>query len=140
MGAVGGTNEVAAPAWGGLIIDSLCRFLDCFGGRQLVQIGDGAFGMGGGLHDGAGVVLQHLNPACDIAGMIGARLDAKPKIGGKESCAKLGDQFLPGIAFIAPFLAAKVAIKAALMPSPMHGFMTPGGVIAVGIMEGREGR
>ena len=54
-----------------------------------MKIGDGALCMGGGLHDGAGVVLQRLDPACDIAGMIGARLDAKPQIGGKESRAKL---------------------------------------------------
>jgi len=85
----------------------------------LVQVSNGALGVGCCLHDGAGVVLEHFDPACDIAGMIGARLDGQPKVGGKESCAKLGDQFLARITFIAPFLAAKAAIKAALVARPM---------------------
>ena len=106
----------------------------------MMQEGDSAFGMGCGLHDSAGVVLQHLDPTGDIAGVIGTRLDAKPKVGGKESCAKLGNQFLAGIAFIAPLLAAKAAIKAALVPSPMDSFMASGGVISVGVVESREWR
>ena len=43
-----------------------------------------ALGVGGGLNNGAAVVLQHRYPACDIAGMIGARIDGQPKVGGKE--------------------------------------------------------
>jgi hypothetical protein len=44
-----------------------------------------------GLHNGAGVVLQDLDPARDIAGMIRARLQGNAKVGGKECRAKLGD-------------------------------------------------
>ena len=43
------------------IINGLCRLSNRFGVRQLVKIGNGALRMGGGLHDGAGVVLQYLD-------------------------------------------------------------------------------
>lgn len=91
MGSGGRANEAAAPDRGGLADRRLRRLFHLLGVRQLMKIGNGAFGMGGGLHDGARVVLQHLDPARDVAGMIGARLDAKPKVGGKESGAHFGD-------------------------------------------------
>jgi len=57
---------------------------------QLVEISHGALGVGCSLHDGPRIVLQHLDPACNIAGMVRTRLDAKPKIGRKErACACL---------------------------------------------------
>ena len=71
----------------------------------MVKIRNGTLGVRSGLHDGAGVVLQDLNPACEIAGMVGARFNRQAKIGGKKSCAKFGNQLLAGITFIAPFLA-----------------------------------
>ena len=40
-----------------------------------MQERNSAFGMGCGMNDGAGVVLQHLDPTGDVAGMIGARLN-----------------------------------------------------------------
>ena len=73
------------------IINGLCRLSNRFGVGQLVKIGDGAFSMGGGLDNGVGVVLQHLDPACDIAGVIGAGLDTKPQIGGKKGGAQFRD-------------------------------------------------
>ena len=106
----------------------------------MMQEGDGAFRMSCGLHNGAGVVLQDLDPARDIAGMIRARLQGNAKVGGKECRAKLCTQFFAGVSFITPFLAAKAAIKTAFMAGPMHGFMAPCGVISMGIMESREGR
>ena len=73
--AVGGTIEVAAPSGAASIIGGLCRLFNCFGSRQLMQERNSAFGMGCGMNDGAGVVLQHLDPTGDVAGMIGARLN-----------------------------------------------------------------
>jgi len=85
-----------------------------------VQEGDGPLGMCGGLNDGPPVVLEHLNPATDISGMIGAGVDGNAKIGGKERRAKLGDQFLAGITFIAPCLAPERAVKAGFVASPVN--------------------
>ena len=73
----------------------------------MVKICNGTFRVRSGLHDGAGVVLQDPNPACEITGMVGARLNRQAKVGGKEGCAKFGDQFLAGVTFIAPFLASE---------------------------------
>lgn len=105
-----------------------------------MQIGDSAFCMGSGLDNGAVVVLQNLDPARDVIDVISARLQGHTKVGGKECCAKLGSQFFAGVSLIAPFLAAKAAVKAALVARPMHSFMTPGRVIALRVMESRKGR
>ena len=47
-------------------------------------------GMGGGGEDGPFVVLQHLQPVADITGVILARLQRQPEVGGQERGAKLG--------------------------------------------------
>lgn len=104
-----------------------------------MQIGNRTFGVGGGLNDGVRIVLQDLDPACQIAGMIRAGLDGEAKVGGEKSRSQFGDKLLAGIASIAPFLSAKAAVQAARMTSPMHGFVAPGGIIAMSIVEGREG-
>jgi hypothetical protein len=38
-------------------------------------------------------------------------LRRQAKVGAKERCSKLGNQFLAGIAFVAPGLAAKVTLQ-----------------------------
>jgi hypothetical protein len=68
--------------------------------------------VGSGAKDGPLIVLQDLEPVRDIGRMVLTRLQGQLKIGGQECCAQLGDQFFFGIAFIAPLLAAKVAIQA----------------------------
>jgi hypothetical protein len=73
----------------------------------LVKIRNGTLGVGCGLHNGAGVVLQDLNPAWEIAGMVGAWFNRQTKIGGKKGSAKFGNQFLAGVTFIAPFFASE---------------------------------
>ena len=67
-----------------------------------MEIGNGALCMGCGLHDGAFVILEHLQPAGNVAGVIGTRFQCQSKVGGKECSADLGDQLLACIAFIAP--------------------------------------
>ena len=105
-----------------------------------MKIGNRALGMGCGLDDGWGIVMQNPDPARDIAGVIRAGLKCKAKIGGKESCPKLGHQFLAGITFVAPFLTAKAAIKAGLVAGLMHGFMASRRVISSGFVESGKGR
>jgi hypothetical protein len=72
----------------------------------------GSLRMGSGAKDGPLVVLQHGQPVRDIGRMVLTRLQGQLKIGAQECCAQLGDEFFLGIAFIAPLLAAKVAIQA----------------------------
>src|SRR3546814_6300422 len=74
-GGSGGSNEATAPVRGGHDHRRLCRLFSFLEVGHLVQEDNGALGVGGGLHDGASVVLQHLYPARDVAGVIGARLD-----------------------------------------------------------------
>ena len=105
-----------------------------------MQRGNRTFCVGGGLNDGVRIVLQDLYPACQIAGMIMARFDGEAKVGGEESCSQFGDKFLAGIAFIAPFFAAKAAVQAARVTSPVHGFVASGGIITMGVVEGRKRR
>lgn len=79
----------------------------------------GALRVGGGSKDRPFVFLQDLEPALNVSGMIGARLGRQLQIGAKERRAKLGNQLFAGITFIAPFLASKFTVKAALVLRPV---------------------
>lgn len=61
--------------------------------------------------DRALVVLKHFQPPLDVGCVIFRRLERKLEVCGDESAFQLGDELLKGIAFIAPLLASKVAIK-----------------------------
>lgn len=84
-----------------------------------VQEIGGALRMGGSGKDRALVAFENLQPALDIGGMIGARFRRQAKISTKESRAQLGHQFFAGVAFIAPALAAKLAIQPRLVLRPV---------------------
>jgi len=71
-------------------------------GLQLVQVFDGALGVGGGRNDGALVVLQDLDPLGDTGGVVLARLKVEAKVRGEEGRPEFRDQFLPAVPFIAP--------------------------------------
>jgi hypothetical protein len=64
--------------------------------------------------------------------MIRTRLDGQAKIGGQERRAQFGHKLLACVAFATPFLAAKAAIKAALVPSPVAGLMASSSVVSMG--------
>jgi hypothetical protein len=72
----------------------------------------GTLRMGGGRENEALVVLQGLKPGTDISGVVIADFRGNAEVGAKESGAKFRDQFFLGIAFVAPLLAAEVAIEA----------------------------
>ena len=78
-----------------------------------------ALGVGGGGEDEPSVVLQHLQPVGDIAGVVGSGLKLQTQIGAEERCAQFGDKLLAGVAFVAPAAAAEVSVKARRMPGPM---------------------
>jgi len=71
----------------------------------------GLLGMCGGAKDGALVVLEDGEPACNVSCMVVADFWRDAKIRAKECAGKLGYQLLAGIAFIALRLAAKAAVK-----------------------------
>ena len=75
-------NKLAAPT--GRPQFCLCRVLFLIAICQLVKEGNGTFGVGGGLNDGAGIILQHCDPTRDIAGMVRTWLNRQSKIGGQE--------------------------------------------------------
>ena len=87
-----------------------------------MQIIGGALRIGGGGEDRALVVLQDCEPVGDIAGVIRARLGRDAEIGAEKGGTKLGDQFLGGIAFIAPALAAEFAGEARGVPGPVSSY------------------
>lgn len=52
--------------------------------------------------------------------MVGANFGGQFKVGRKEGGAKLGDELLDGVAFIAPPLAAEISIKPRRVPGPVN--------------------
>ena len=68
--------------------------------------------IGRGREDEALVVGQHLQPVVDIGGVVWPGSQLEIEVGAQEGSAQLGDQFLAGIAVIAPALAAEVAVEA----------------------------
>jgi len=86
------------------------------------------------------VVLQHFQPVGDISGVILPDFRGEIEIGAQKRAAQFRDQLFHRIPGIAPFLAAKVTVKAGFMPRPMGAFMGERGVIAFGIAERLKGR
>src|ERR1700747_1632376 len=111
---------------------SLRRFLNGCRFLQAVQEIDRALRVRGGGEYRPLVVLQHLNPAGDIGGMVVANLRRQVEVGAQEGRAKLGDQLLHGVAFVTEALAPEFAREARGMPRPVHGLMTARGVVALG--------
>jgi len=72
--------------------------------------------------------------------MVGARRRRDGEIGAEEGSAQFGDEFLGGIAMIAPALAPHIAGEARRVPGPVSEFVQERGVIAFGIKEALERR
>jgi hypothetical protein len=64
------------------------------------------------------VVFQDLQPRGDIGGVILPQCRGQIEIGAEECAAQLCDQFLRGVACIAPALAPEVAVEAGLTARP----------------------
>jgi hypothetical protein len=83
-----------------------CGFL------KVVQKIYGALRVGRCAEYRALVALQRLNPRSDIGSVIFANLWRQVEVGRQEGGAKLGDELLNGITFIAEALACEVAVEA----------------------------
>ena len=89
-------------------------------GGFLVEVIGSSLGMGGCRENGAIVVLEDFQPYSDIGGVVFARLLVQFEIGTQESRSQLGNEFFAAITFIAPLLAAKVAVEALRVLRPMR--------------------
>jgi len=120
----------------------LCRSSggDLLVGLKAVEVIHGALGKRGSLEDGPGVVLQNLEPGRDVGGVVFLDFRGDFEIGAKESRAQLGHEFLAGIAFVAPGLAAEVPVEARRMFGAMDAFVRESRVEAFGIAEAFDGR
>ncbi len=105
----GGAYNCQEAALGGL------RFRDLL----TVQEIDGALRVGGGLEDEPLVILQNGEPGGDVGGVIIADLGRQFQIGAQERRSQFRDEFLVGIGFVAPGLAAEVAGEAGWVPGPV---------------------
>ena len=82
-------------------------------GASAVEEPDGSLRVGGSHEDGALVIPEDGQPGCDIGGVVFPDLGCEPKVGGQEGAGQFGDQFLAGVAFVAPALVAEIAVEAA---------------------------
>jgi hypothetical protein len=74
---------------------------------QAVQEVNGLAGVRCGRENGPLVVFQDLQPFVDVAGVILSDFRRDAQIGTEKRGAKLGDQFLHRVAFVAPSLASQ---------------------------------
>jgi hypothetical protein len=84
-----------------------------------VQELNGSLSVGGCRENRALVILEDGQPGCDIGGMVFPDLWCEAEVGGQEGTGKFCHQFLAGVAFVAPVLAAEIAIQAAGVPRPV---------------------
>ena len=84
-----------------------------------MEIVGSALGVRSGGEDCAFVVLEHLEPRRDIGTVIVTRFKTDLKICAEERAAQFSNKFFGCIAFIAPALAAKTAIKPRGVTRPM---------------------
>src|ERR1035438_7923643 len=89
-------------------------------GGFLVEVIGCSLGMGSGGKNGAVVVLQNLQPCRDIGGVLLPRFLLQFEVGAQESRAQLGNEFLAAVTFIAPALAAEVAVEALRVLRPVR--------------------
>jgi len=105
-----------------------------------VQPIDGGLSLGRSGEQGAFVLAKDAQPVREISGVIGPGVVGNPEIRAKECGSKLGNQFLGGIAFVAPALAAEFAVETRRLFRLMRRLMREGGVIALGVLERLERR
>lgn len=86
------------------------------------------------------VVLQHLEPALNIGGMIGTRLRRQCQIRTQECCTQFGHKLFARATFIAPFLSTEFATKACLVSGPVDQFMRQRRIIGFRAPEAFETR
>ena len=106
----------------------------------MVEVFDGRLGVGGGLEDGAAVLLQHAEPVAEIGSVVVARLRRDTEVTAQERGPDLGDQFFTGITCVAELPMPEVPVEAGRVFRPVRQLVCQRRVIALGIRKGREGR
>ena len=86
------------------------------------------------------VFLQHLEPVPEIGGVVVPDFRRDAEVGAQESGSQLRNKFLAGVAVVTKTLRAEIAFKAAFVFRPVGQLMQGGGVIALLVLEGLEGR
>jgi len=84
-----------------------------------MQIIHGALRVGGGGEDCAVVVLQDLQPEGDVRSVIVTDFRREFEIGAQERASQFGNEFLVGIAGVAPALAPEFTVKAGRVLRPV---------------------
>lgn len=92
---------------------------------------DGLLRQRRGAEDRALVGFEHVEPACDIRRMVGARLKGDAEVGTEESGTDFGNEFFAGIGVITEAFT-EIAVSAMLWRRPVHQFMEQGGIVAFG--------
>ena len=95
--------------------------------------------MSGSRKDRTAVILENFQPSRGIGSILFPRLLLQFEISTQESRPQLGNELFAAVTFIAPTLAAKVAVKALSVFRPVSQFMGESGVVALGIAEGEAG-
>ena len=84
------------------------------------------------------VVPQDPEPALDVGSVIRARFGGQGQIGAKKRCAKLGNQFLASVTFIAPLLAPEFTVEAFLVLRSVGQLVGKRGVVRFWAAEALE--
>ena len=83
----------------------------CLAGLEPVQEINGPLGMGGGLKDGALVLLQNLEPVVQVGGVVVAGFGGDAEVAAEERGPDLGDQFFAGVTLVAELLASEIPVR-----------------------------
>ena len=84
--------------------------------------------------------FENLQPNGYIGRVIVSDFRREFEVGAKERGAQFGNEFFAGIAFVAPALAAKIALDARRVLRPVGGFVRERCVVALRVAERLEGR
>jgi len=85
------------------------------------------------------VILQDFEPGGDVGRVFLARLKSELQVGAQERGTQFCDEFLGGIAGVAPALAAQIAVEARGVLGRVNQFMQDRALIAFGIAESLKG-
>jgi hypothetical protein len=86
------------------------------------------------------VCLEDVQPGGDVGGVVLARLKRQIKVGTEERGAEFSHELFDRVVFGPETLGAEVARQTRLMCGSVRRLVREGGVVALGVAEGLEGR
>src|SRR4030081_3541910 len=84
--------------------------------------------------------LENLQPVGDVGGVVLTRLKRQIQIRTEERGAEFGYEFFDRVAFGPEAFGAEGARQARFVRGPVRRLVREGGVVALGVAEGLEGR